>query len=69
MVILGITSGIGLVTAKYYGTKQKNELQQTVIYKILVSLVLVSPFIIMMVMPFEIMSVTEMCLTQFQQVN
>ncbi|WPL40195.1 MATE family efflux transporter [Malacoplasma iowae] len=60
MVTLGVTSGIGLVTAQYYGAKQKNELQQTIIYKILVSLLLVTPFIIlMMVMPFEIISVSR----------
>lgn len=60
MVLLGVASGIGLVTAQYYGSKDKNKLQQTIIYKILVGLVLVLPLVIlMMVIPDRLVAVSR----------
>ncbi len=60
MVILGVASGIGLVTAQYYGAQDKNKLQQTIIYKMIIGLICVLPFaIVMMVMPEQIIRVTR----------
>lgn len=60
MVVLGVTSGIGIVTAQYYGAKEKSELQQTILLKIIIGLLMVLPFIIsMMVVPEAIVSLTR----------
>lgn len=59
MVIFGVTTGIGIVTAQYYGAKDINKTQQTIIYKILVGLICILPFIIlMMVMPERLVAVS-----------
>lgn len=60
MVVLGVASGIGIVTAQYYGAKEKSELQQTILLKIIIGLLMVFPFIIsMMVVPQSIVSLTR----------
>lgn len=60
MVVLGVTSGIGIVTAQYYGAKEKSELQQTILLKIIIGLLMVLPFIIvMMTIPESIVSLTR----------
>lgn len=60
MVVLGITSGIGIVTAQYFGANDKNKLQQTIIYKIIVSFVITIPFIVLMMsIPNQLVSVTR----------
>lgn len=59
MVILGVTSGIGLVTAQYYGAKDLNKTHQTIVYKMIIGLIFMVPFIaVMMAIPSRVVSVT-----------
>lgn len=60
MVVLGVSSGIGIVTAQYFGAKDREKLQQTIIYKLIVGSILMLPFLILMaVIPTELINVTR----------
>ena len=60
MVIFGVTSGIGVMTAQYYGAKDQNRLQQTIIYKMLIGFVLIFPFILLfMIIPEKLVAVSR----------
>lgn len=60
MVLLGTITGIGIITSQFFGANDKQKLQQTVIYKLIMGFILIIPFVvIMMVIPNTIISVVR----------
>lgn len=60
MVLLGAASGIGLVTAQFFGSKDLNRLHQTIVFKFIVCFALTIPFILLMfIIPETLVSVSR----------